>query len=65
MTRCAKFAASPPPHHHLAVFAVAGALLAGSAWGQTPVREFPKNALRGEMVVTAPPQGLFLVKVLY
>lgn len=31
------------------------ALISAAAWAQLPVREFPKNALRGELVVTQPP----------
>lgn len=55
MTRCPSLAASPPSRPPLAAWALVAALLSASAWAQLPVREFPKTALRGEMVVTQPP----------
>ena len=56
MTRCP----SRPPVALSALLrgaALGGAIaLTGTAWAQLPVREFPKNALRGELLVVQPPQ---------
>ena len=58
MTRCSPLAASTLPRYHLAVWALAGALLSVSALAQTALRSFPKGVQRGTLVVTAPPQVL-------
>ena len=44
------------PHLPSALLALTLALAASSATAQTAVRQFPPTALRGEMVVVAPPE---------